>query len=179
MKKILLVAAAAAGLVSIAPAFAADGTINITGAVTSTTCRINGANSPATINVTLPSVSTAALNAAGRTAGTTPFAIVLSNCSAGINNAVTYFEAGPTIDTATGNLRNTTSGGAANVQVSLLNADATKISLQNAAGSQSSQQVAIANNGATLNYFAQYVANGAAAGAGAVTSNVTFSVVYN
>lgn len=176
MKKILLVAAAAAGLVSIAPAFAADGTINITGSVTGSTCQINGGSSPAAINVNLPAVSTTALNAAGRTAGTTPFAISLSNCSAGINNASTYFEAGPTIDTVTGNLRN--SGDAANVQVSLLNGNSSKISLNGAAGSQGSQAVAINNGNATLNYYAQYVANGAAAGAGSVSTSVTFSIQY-
>jgi major type 1 subunit fimbrin (pilin) len=113
---------------------------------------------------------------AGRTAGTTPFAISLSNCSAGINNASTYFEAGPTIDTVTGNLRN--SGDAANVQVSLLNGNSSKISLNGAAGSQGSQAVAINNGNATLNYYAQYVANGAAAGAGSVSTSVTFSIQY-
>ncbi|HEY5852011.1 MAG TPA: fimbrial protein [Lysobacter sp.] len=173
MKKILLVAAAAAGLVSIAPAFAADGTINITGNVTTTACKVTTTTG---INVVLPTVTTAALASAGATAGNQPFAINLTLCPA--NTTVsTYFEPGANVDTATGNLKNTASGGAGNVQVALYNSDSTKINLNNVAGSQNSKSATISGAGA-MNYFAAYIANGAAATAGAVSTSVVFTMQY-
>ena len=58
MNKLLLSAAlvAAFGAAALAPqsAMAVDGTITVTGTVNASTCKINGANSPAAINVTLP-----------------------------------------------------------------------------------------------------------------------------
>jgi major type 1 subunit fimbrin (pilin) len=174
MKKILLVAAAAAGLVSIAPAFAADGTININGNVTTTACKVT--TTAGNINVTLPTVTTAALAAAGATAGNQPFSINLTTCPS--NTIVsTYFEPGPNVDAATGNLKNTASGGAGNVQVALYNGDSTKINLNNVAGSQNSKSATISGAGA-LNYYAAYFANGAAATAGLVTTSVVFTMQY-
>lgn len=183
MKKILLVAAAAAGLVSIAPAFAADGTINFTGTVTAQTCKINSAASPANINLTLPTVSATALNAAESTAGNTPFAVTLSECATGAGaptQARMYFEAGPNITTA-GTLRNTAATNpAANVQIRLLNGDESVIDLSKTttAVAQGSKPATISGGAATLNYVAQYIAKGGAAGAGAVASSVTFTMQY-
>jgi len=179
MKKILLVAAAAAGLASIAPAFASDGTINITGSVTATTCRINGANSPANISVTLPNVSTTSLNADGRVAAPTPFAINLTQCAAN-TKATTYFEQGGNVDATSGYLKNAAvATPATNVQVQLLNGDNTPIALNGATGAQGSKQITTDATGAgTLNYIAQYVAKGGAAGAGAVSTSVVFTMQY-
>lgn len=180
MKKILLVAAAAAGIAAASPAFAVDGTINFSGSVTGTTCRINGVTTgPASISVTLPNVSTTSLSTVGATAGYTPFAISLSQCAAN-TKATTYFEQGGNIDSATGNLKNTASGGAANVQIQLLNGDNTAITLNGATTTlQNSKQITTNASGVgTLNYVAQYIAPTGSAGAGTVTSSVTFTMQY-
>ncbi len=159
-------------------AFAADGTITFTGSVTANTCAIagNGASSK-NFTVALPNVSNKTLAAAGDTAGRTPFSIALTGCTPNTGNVHTFFEAGPTVDTASGNLINTSTGGAANVQIGLLNADASAIKAGATDASQNSKAVALAGGNATLQYIAQYVATGATT-AGAVNSSVQYTIVY-
>lgn len=177
MKKLLLVAAAAAGLVSIAPAFAADGTITVTGTVTANTCRVAG-TSGTNVTVALPAVPATSLAAAGQTAATTPFAINVSGCTSGAR-AQAFFEPSSLIDPTTNGLRMASGATATNVQVKLLNADLSQIQLAGVRGSQASQQITTDTSGAgTLNYFAQYYATGAAT-AGSVNTNVQFTMIYN
>lgn len=176
MKKILLVAAAAAGLATVSPAFAIDGTLNVTGKVVGSTCKINNAVSPATIDVVLPPVSTTSLRVLGDTAGTKAFSIALSECGA-LTKATTYFEQGANT-LANGNLRNNAASPAGNVQVRLLNSDqTTAINVAGASGAQTSQQVTISSGAATMNYFAQYYATGQST-AGDVATSVQFTMQY-
>jgi len=174
MNKLLLSAAlvAAFGAAALAPqsAMAVDGTITVTGTVNASSCKINGANSPAAINVTLPTVSTTSLNAAGAVAGRTPFSLALSGCGA-LTSAKTFFEPGPTI-LADGNLKN--GGGATGVEVQLLDNSFNAINLTNG-GPQTA--TALTSGAATINYYAQYYAN-AAAGAGSVSTSVQFTMLY-
>jgi major type 1 subunit fimbrin (pilin) len=159
-------------------AFAADGTITITGTVTAQTCTING-NGSGSNNFTVPliSVSASSLPSAGTPAGATPFNIALSACTPASGNVHTFFEPGPTVDTATGNLIIAT-GGATNVEIQLLNGDSTPIKLGVVDTSQNSKSVAISAGGtATLNYIAQYIATGAAT-PGAVSTSVMYTMVY-
>jgi major type 1 subunit fimbrin (pilin) len=179
MNKLLLSAAlvASVGVAALAPrtASAVDGTITITGNVNASTCQISGANSPATIAVALPTVSTTSLNAAGAVAGRTPFIIALTGCGA-LTKATTFFEPGPTI-MADGNLKNA-SGTATGVEVQLLNgADFSAIKLAAASGSQNSTPATLASGAANLSYYAQYFAT-AAAGAGTVSTSVQFTMIY-
>ncbi|UGA40826.1 hypothetical protein JOS77_25345 [Chromobacterium haemolyticum] len=90
-----------------------------------------------------------------------------------MKNAVTHFEIGPTVDAATGNLKN--AGAATNVEVQLLNNTLQAINLAN---NTNSQIVPISSGTATLNYYAQYIATGGAAGAGAVNTSVQYSMTY-
>jgi len=174
MKKILLVAAAAAGLATVSPAFATDGTINISGTVTSTTCTIA---SNGTVTVVLPQVSTTSLAAATNTAGRVPFSINLSGCAAN-TKATAYFETATNIDPVTGNLRNTTGPTyATNVQVRLYNADGVSaINLAGATTAQNSQQVTV-NTGGAMNYHAAYYATGQSTG-GLVSTSVIYTMQY-
>ncbi|HDR9756252.1 TPA: fimbrial protein [Burkholderia cepacia] len=173
---VLFVAAATASQI----ASAADGTITFNGSVTAQTCTINGNGSGSNnFNVPLQSVSTSALATAGQYANRTPFNIALTACTPASGNVHTYFEPGPTVDTATGNLI-LAAGGATNVEIQLLNGDGTysPIRIGAADASQNSKSVAISSTGtATLNYYAQYFATGAAT-AGAATSSVMYSLVY-
>jgi len=175
MNKLLLTAALIAGIAAASSAAATDGTITITGNVVASTCKINGGNSPAAINVTLPTVSTTSLNAAAAVAGRTPFQIALTGCGS-LTKATTFFEPGPTV-LADGNLKNAT-GSATGVEVQLLNgSDFSAIALNAASGSQNSTQATLTAGAGTLNYYAQYYAT-AAAGAGSVATSVQFTMLY-
>jgi major type 1 subunit fimbrin (pilin) len=169
------VAAALLGLVSVG-AHAADGTITFTGSLTAQTCTISGNGGATNFAVALPAVSTTSLATAGATAGRTPFSIALTGCAQSSGNVHTFFEQGPTIDTTTGNLI-VAAGGATNVEIGLQNSDFSNIALNRPDGTQSSQSVAINSGAATLNYFAQYVATGAAT-AGAANSSVMYTMSY-
>jgi len=158
-------------------AFAADGTITFNGNITAQTCTINGNGSGAKdFTVTLPTVSTSTLASAGQTAGRTPFNIALTNCTPGTGNVHTFFEPGPTTDATTGNLI-LNAGGATKVQLGLLNSDFSAIKSGFADASQNSKPVAITSGGATLSYYVQYVATGAAT-AGAAKSSVLYTIAY-
>jgi major type 1 subunit fimbrin (pilin) len=177
MKTTLLSAAVFAGVAAVSQlASAADGTITFTGQITAQTCTINGGGAASNFSVTLPTVSSSSLAAAGQTAGRTPFTIALTNCTPATGNVHTFFEAGPTTDATTGHLI-VTAGGATNVQIDLLNSDATDIKAGFADTAQNSKPVAITTGAATLNYFAQYIATGAAT-AGAANSSVMYTMAY-
>lgn len=175
----LATVAAVAGSLLIAPAaHAYDGQITFNGEITSMTCTINAGTPDFT--VTLPTVSTTALNAAGVTAGRTPFAIALTNCAptTAANAVSTYFEPGATVNPNSNQLY--TTGGATNVELRLLNADDySKILAGAAQGSQNSHTFSIdATGNATMNYFVEYVAVGGAATAGMANSNIYYTVAY-
>jgi len=170
-------AASVAGSLAFASsqALAVDGTINFTGELLGSTCKINGndAGTPSTVNVTLPSLSKSALGAQGASAGVTPFQLVLTECDG--TSAQTRFEIGATVDTTSGALRNQISDGA-DVQIQVLNDQFQAIDLGTNANSQT---VSIADNSATMQYYAQYYAAYGAATAGQVASQVLFSLAYN
>ncbi len=179
MKMKLIAALATAGFAMCSQvATAYDGTIAFSGAVTATTCVINGGPGK-DFTVTLPTVQHTAVDN-NQVAGRTPFKIELTSCSAGSNSVHVYFEPiGGTIDSATGYLKNTASSGATNVQISLLNGDASWIDLRGNDGAQNSMAATISNSAATLNYFAQYQGvNNAPVGAGTVASSVIYSLSY-
>ncbi|MFV0601781.1 MAG: fimbrial protein [Brachymonas sp.] len=154
---------------------AADGTITINGEITDTTCSISVNGQAPDATLTLPTVSANTLNAAGETAGTTPFNITLTGCTnATQKNASTWFESGATVDSTSGRLNN--SGTASNVQVELLN------SAQNAivagSASQNDVPVDISSGSGTLSYYARYYAT-APTTAGTVTTTVDYTIVYD
>ncbi|UGB38298.1 fimbrial protein [Frateuria soli] len=157
-----------------------DGSITITGTVVGQTCKVDGksAGTADAISVALPTVLTSNLASAGATAGQKQFSIGITGCDAALSTVQTYFS-GTNIDTTTGNLSN--NGSAANVQVQLLNADASAINLGGAdASAQNSQTANLdATGSATLDYTAQYIAQGGAAGSGDVNTSVQFTMVYN
>lgn len=157
---------------------ASDGTITFDGAITSQTCTVNGGGQGNNFTVTLPTLSTSALSSDGATAGATPFAITLTNCTPSTGNVSTYFESGSTVDVGSGQLTNA-QGTATNVEVRLLNSDQSQVLLGQPAASQNSLPVALSAGAATLNYYAEYAAKGAAAGAGSVNTQVTYSMSYN
>ncbi|RPE81581.1 fimbrial protein [Vulcaniibacterium tengchongense] len=178
MKLSPLVIALLAG-VAFSQAQAADGTITFNGEVTDTTCVIDGNGTGATdFTVTLPTVATTALAAAGQTAGATPFNITVGSAAqpCAHSNVKVHFEPTPNVNLATGGLRNiaaTTPAG--NVEVNILNDSGQKIDLSNNAGSQT---VPVNGGIAVMNYFGEYEAVGGASSAGLVETNIRYSVTY-
>lgn len=95
----------------------------------------------------------------------------------GAGTVKAYFEKGANVD-ANGRLINTATGGASNVVLQLV--DGTGNTPINAGdiSQNSGNFVAISGGNATLPYSVRYYATGAAT-AGAVTSSVTYSLIYN
>ena len=174
---------------------ASDGTITFTGAVTASTCTlsVNGGANAGTATVALPTVDRAALTGtgAGTTAAGTFFSVGVTGCTgvadigsgtpAAPTSVAIYFEAGPNVDEATGGLINTVTG--SNVEVNLYNASgATIVGSQIFPGTPTHQPAALTiASGGTQWFYAGYSTAGAAAAAtaGAVSTSITYSLVYN
>lgn len=183
MKKLLSTALATVfGVAALAPqsASAVDGTITINGKVLAQTCTVDGKayaangtiSTPDNQTVTLPNVLAPVLNAAGSTAGTTGFQIVIANCDAALTKVTTTFS-GAGIDAANNALSN--SGTAPNVEVQLLDSGSTLIPLVN---NYQMAPATLTGGGATLQYYARYYSKAGGAGAGTVASAVSFTMAY-
>lgn len=160
-------------------ATASDGTINFNGELVSQTCTINvnGTPTPAAATVTLPTISSSLLSAAGQTAGQTSFNIQLSNCTGAASTAAAFFEAGATVDPTSGLLKN--SGTATNVALELVDSVSNAaIVAGDSAQTVSTSRIDIDPAGNTnMPYAVRYKAQGAAT-AGTVVSSVTYSIDY-
>ena len=184
MKKTLLSAAMIAGLgiaafaplsVQAAPP-ANSGTITFTGKVVANTCAVNVNNSGnASGTVQLPVVFTTALNTAGFTAGTTNFTLAVTGCDGNLTSVQPLFSGG-SIDTTTGDLKNTAGGN--NVEVQLLNGGTVMDLSQNTPSAQNQPVGTLSGGATTLNYTAQYIAVGGAATSGLVNATVAYTLTY-
>nr|WP_256253464.1 fimbrial protein [Burkholderia ubonensis] len=186
-KNAILLPAAVLVLTMATTAHASDGTINFTGSVVASTCKINGGTNDLT--VTLPKAATNQLASAGQTAGRTPFTLSLSGCTPPVDaggkpvpgvpaNVSVVFEPGPNVNLATGRLKPAGANSAANVEVSIQSDGYKDIMIGAQSADQGSQTVAIDKTGnATLQYAAQYYATGQST-AGSVNTSVTYSVIY-
>lgn len=173
---------ASAGAIGCMPAaHASDGTITFNGQVTANTCTVTGGQGTSStgnnFTVALPSVTASTLSAAGKTAGATAFNVKVSGCTGPATAVSTYFEGGPTVNPADGNLVNATgAGNATGVEIQLLDPVTGTPIVAGGAASQDTQ-VNLVGGQATMNYDAQYYATGAAT-AGAVSSTVNYSIAY-
>lgn len=157
-------------------AFASDGTITFNGLVSASTCSISSSGGSANFTVSLPTVSTTSLTAPNAVAGRTPFAITLSGCTPASGSVHTFFESG-TNTGPSGNLA-LNAGGAANVEIQLLNNDLSVIKAGYADASQNSHIVSINSGTAELDYNAQYISVPGNAGAGVADSSVQYTIAY-
>lgn len=195
MKKIALLTSVA-GLVMMAmnTAQAADGTINFTGEVVTTTCKVDTTVAGAAKDgVKLPNVANNQLATVGATVGRQAFSLELSGCELAssatattpVSKVAVFFEAGPNVDLVTGMLKPAAASGtgapavASGVQIAIVdpsNNERLKI------GSAQSRFVDIDNkvggNGRAIMRFAsEYVATGPVT-AGRTDTSVTYSLVY-
>ncbi|WP_158218255.1 fimbrial protein [Roseateles puraquae] len=149
-------------------AFAVDGTVSLGGTVTAVTCTVT----PSSTTVSLPTVSKTSLASNGATAGTTPWSVSVSACSAATMN--TLFEGGSTIN-ASGRLIN--SGSATNVDGQILTSTFAVVNMLAASGSQGPSAVTLSSSAATQRFYVRYYATGAAT-AGTFTSSFTYTLIY-
>ncbi|WP_058910084.1 fimbrial protein [Entomohabitans teleogrylli] len=186
MKHFFLSALMSSSLLSVSAIAADTGTITFNGSVTDTTCKVDIGGSGADGTVNLPPVSTTALNTPGNTVGKTRFTLQLSDCSGAALSTATakaFFQPGNSVDSATGRLLNQAGGGAA-TNVSLQLRDGQDDTVINAgAASQTTHTAGFVDisgadiGTASLPYFVEYYAEGSAS-AGAVTSQVTYNIIY-
>ncbi|SCC68711.1 fimbrial protein [Kosakonia oryziphila] len=172
MKKITFITIAlAAGVCG--TALAADGTINFTGNISDTACKVDTASANQTVN--LGSVSANSFAAAGATASSTRFTINLTDCPAAVTSASTRFD-GP-LASGNSNLLALSSGQTTTgVGVGIYEQDSTTlIPVGNV-----SAPVTLATTGTNaLNYIAKYVSTDATVGAGTANTVAAFTVTYN
>jgi major type 1 subunit fimbrin (pilin) len=188
MKKLILSAALIAGLGALAAqsAMAADGTITFNGNISAVTCTVHGGapgSGGGNFTVTLPNVASSAFPSAGSIAGATAYNIYVggageAGCTNGTQVRVHYEPTSPNVDATTGYLNLATGAGVATgVKLQLLNAgDKSVINLANA---PDSTPITVANNTATLPFYAQYVSTAASVTAGTANSSVLYSIEYN
>jgi len=168
---------------------AADGgLITFHGVVTDTTCTVQGGSGTDggvnNFSVTLNGVDANVLDQAAKTANATAFQVLIGgpdepSCGAGDGKvaSMSFLASSPQVDGATGNLNNLLTNEAANVQVQLLQRDgSTAIDLRDP--NKGLQSADIVNHQATLQYYAQYYATGAAT-PGLLETNVVYAVNYN
>ncbi|SFR95181.1 major type 1 subunit fimbrin (pilin) [Dyella sp. OK004] len=167
-------------------ASSAGGTINFKGALTDTTCTIQGGENTdeGTGNFTVQLTPTPAsdMTAAGDVAGHTPFSVKFgapgeTTCQNGKVASLMFDSLDSHIDASTGALKNVLTGEATNAEIQLTMDDKTAINLSDASAVVMSP--AIANNQAIIRMGAQYLAVNAAPTAGLVSSAVVYKVTYN
>ncbi|MCP1649073.1 type 1 fimbrial protein [Pseudomonas sp. GD04087] len=173
-----LICLASAGLCT--QAFAATpqtGVINITGKVTETSCVLD--SSATNIDVKLPAVNKDLLAAAQSSTGRTGFTMKVTGCADGVKVSAA-FTPDSNVD-AYGNLKNSVStGGAAGVQVQLLDQNQAAININSDdATSQLARAVTVSgSNPVTLQYYAQYYSQAGSAGAGDVAAMANYQLTY-
>ncbi|WP_165677098.1 fimbrial protein [Metapseudomonas otitidis] len=173
MKKFLTAGAALVGFGLSNLALAHDGTITITGHVSSSTCTIS---TELNQSVPLDPVSQSSLGP-GQNAGFKAFPIGVSNCAEG-TKVKAKFEIGPNVDPTNGTLKNTLTGvNASNVAIQLFNKEQKAINL--ATGANNIEEIVGASKGATLGFFAAYLAPvGEDVKPGDVSTEVTYTMTY-
>lgn len=153
--------------------YAADGTLNFTGKITSSACNID-ASSTSKGDIALGTVASSAFTAAGDVAAPTRFTIVLTKCPEELKTATVRFDGNPSSDSRILALT-TGTGVATNVGVGIYEADSsTLIGLQKDSASQT-----LTTETNTLTYIAKYYALDKSVGAGAANASATYTVTYN
>lgn len=181
----LSIISALMGAASVANA-ASTGTITFNGELTDSTCDVAVDGGAADATVTLPTTPSSALADALSQSGRTAFKLSLSNCVMGTDSGETmvsaYFQAGSTVDSATGLLNNMATGdtAATNVQLGLLDGTTNKqIKVGSASQMTDAGWVTPDTNGAVeLPYAVTYWSQDGGATAGLVSSKVIYNLQY-
>ena len=167
-------------------AHAGDATINVSGNVTDSTCKINGVvqngSSVSTISIALGTVSKADFAAAGKTGGivtgatTSGYNVALTSCPVSSTVSLVLDGIGA-IDSATSSYKNTTAG-ATNINAQIVNAEGGVNTVLDPQGLNKISKTTDAAGNANFLLGARFYATGAAT-AGAFTTTAGFTVIYN
>ncbi|WP_130832916.1 fimbrial protein [[Erwinia] mediterraneensis] len=153
-----------------------QGTVTFNGKLQNETCRV--ADDSKDIIVTLPTLATASLPAAGAEAGTQKFSINVNSCPPSMSQVAAHFEAigSSGMNSATGNLKNSADAATAanNVEIRLYDFDAKHLALGN---SSAPQPVEAGTHTASLAFYGGYYATGATT-AGDVLAKAKFTLSY-
>ncbi|MHC9515484.1 MULTISPECIES: fimbrial protein [Enterobacter] len=182
--------------ISVLPVNAAStGTVNFKGRVTASTCDVSVDGQGVDATVKLPTVPSTDLASAGQTAGRTTFIMTLTNCTqtyfppasdddeASLSDSMVsaFFQAGETVDSSTGRLKQMALSGAENVSLQLRDGTNNNVIF---AGSQTQRNnnyfVDITGKKGEeirLPYVVEYYAESAAT-SGVVTSSVVYNLQY-
>ncbi|MFC0227521.1 fimbrial protein [Serratia aquatilis] len=156
---------------------ASNGVLNVTGSIKSATCYFDSVEGQdnKTYDWTLPQVYTGNLDRAGKTSGRKKSSIFLGgvHCTNGYTPYITLHN-GATVSAQTGNLVNTLSDEADNVQIRLLMND-TPLDLR---GSPRVGCAVIVNRQSQCDIEYEYYATGAAT-SGKVKSTIQFDISYD
>lgn len=159
---------------------AQDGQVNFTGKIIEAGCKINGSVTD-TQDVKLGEVVRTAFTAAGDSAATTKFSLVLTDCPTELANKPVSVKYDGTPDSVNNDYLQLTGYGdatvASGVAIQLLNADGSELPLGTA-----SKAVTIASDAAaetTLDFFARYIATDASVKSGDANGSVNFTLTYN
>lgn len=159
---------------------AQDGQVNFTGKIIEAGCQVDSTvANPQTVK--LGEVAKAAFAAAGDTAATTEFTLVLSGCPDELLGKPVSVKYDGTPDTTNNDYLQLTGYGASDVAsgvaIQLLNANGTALPL----GSASTPVIinADAAESTNLDFFARYVATAAAVSAGTADGSANFTLTYN
>lgn len=177
----LMVAGFAAAAFAPSSARASDGTITINGSVVASTCSVTVAGQSGNATVTLPPATIAQLTPANTLVDVTPFTIKVSNCS-GNTTATPLFTSSAT-DAANGALTATNTGSpvgnVANLDLALVNSDGTtKLDLRQGEGTQGASSFALTSGAGSANYNVAYYPTAAVTGAGKITAQATYTMIY-
>lgn len=172
------------------------GTVNFKGRVTASTCNVNVDDQGSDATVTLPTVPSTDLASAGQTAGRTQFVMTLTGCTqtlfppaneddeASLSEAFVsaFFQAGETVDSRTGRLKQMALSGAENVSLQLRDGTNNNVIF---AGSQTQRNTnhfvdTTGKKGEEIRlpYLVEYYAESAAT-SGVVTSSVVYNLQYD
>jgi major type 1 subunit fimbrin (pilin) len=158
-----------------------DGSIQITGRIEATTCKVENiapGTGGATKVVALDRISAGSLARANQTAGDRGFVIVVGGndeCADGLKAKVRFDPASPLLDPVSGHLKVEPGADAAtNVQVDIADSAGKSINLY----TQDSPSVEIREHRASIPLIARYISLGSAT-AGAANSSVGFQIVYD
>lgn len=165
-------------------AHAADGTINVSGAISDSTCKINGAiqngSAVATLTIALPTVAKADFAMAGKTGpivtGTTGSAsnITLTSCPASVTVKLSMDGNGSNINAATNSYKST-SGTSTNMSAQIMNAE--DGSVLDPFGNTAISKITDASGNATFLLGTRYYSLGATT-AGTFNTTAGFNITY-
>ncbi|MEL4014910.1 fimbrial protein [Dryocola clanedunensis] len=171
MKKSLLAVGLFAGAMVSSAAFAADGTVNFTGSITGTACKIDTASKDQTVD--LGKISSTAFNEAGSTAGAKQFIIKINECPEGVKAAMVRFDGTQVPGNDAVLALNNDAGKATNVGIQISDNDNNVINLY-----QNSSVFALTTGDNKLNFTARYYALAKDVTPGVANAVTNFTIVY-